>query len=433
MRVELTQTQFIGMKEQFLQTFLRTGLFDIGDSDERLKWLQNSIEDLEKQLKGTPSLIPAYTLVSLDPEINDTEPILTETENIVTVHWKALRGKYTEIPKNIHRGVILNALYSLGVNDPHFARIIYLSAIHYFPFAKLDKEKSIIEQMLLELGELAEQDAKEEWSLTEDEPKLKLGVLKISDLKLSGAEIDTTVLKASLKTAIQSEPGGHGIGHGANSPWGEHFATKSSEGISKAIQTSINGISNSFQPSSIETPINKFFTEFKKNLDAILKSSFATISAVERRSKLIWWKESLYSHSMKKSYREIEKTLLPIILSYDLVDLLPEVTPISVDYLLRDTFYIINERKDEDVTFGDFLKLVLDKSNKTILKGYLSEDVKNSGRISFTDFISLLIHDKAELNDFKTLTGIDENCRIKLTDLSVAFLHDFLISRLISN
>jgi hypothetical protein len=31
------------MDDKFLQSVLKAGLFDIGDSDERLKWLQESI------------------------------------------------------------------------------------------------------------------------------------------------------------------------------------------------------------------------------------------------------------------------------------------------------------------------------------------------------------------------------------------------------
>ena len=89
------------MANQFLQSFLKTGLFDIGDSDERLKWLQQSIADLQNKFEEDYSLLPQYSLVALDPNISDKEPILDETETIVTTHWKALRGKYPEMPRNI--------------------------------------------------------------------------------------------------------------------------------------------------------------------------------------------------------------------------------------------------------------------------------------------------------------------------------------------
>lgn len=80
------------MENQFLQEFLKTGLFDIGDSDDRLKWLQESIADLQKRFEEDYSLLPKFTLVAIDPNISDTEPVMIETESIVTTYWKALRG-----------------------------------------------------------------------------------------------------------------------------------------------------------------------------------------------------------------------------------------------------------------------------------------------------------------------------------------------------
>jgi hypothetical protein len=101
------------MDDKFLQDFLKTGLFDIGDSDERLTWLQESITELKKKFEENNTLLPSYTLASLDPNISDTEPVMIEAESIVTKYWKALRAKYSEMPRNIIRGVILNALNSI--------------------------------------------------------------------------------------------------------------------------------------------------------------------------------------------------------------------------------------------------------------------------------------------------------------------------------
>ena len=114
------------MDDKFLQSFLKTGLFDIGDSDDRLKWLQQSIAELQKKFEDDHSLLPQYSLVAIDPNISDKEPILDETETIVTTYWKALRGKYSEMPRNILRGVILNALNNVGNADSIAARVIYL-------------------------------------------------------------------------------------------------------------------------------------------------------------------------------------------------------------------------------------------------------------------------------------------------------------------
>src|SRR5205823_4706359 len=114
----------------------------------------------------------------------------------------------TEMPRNIIRGVILNALNSVGTADPYAARIIYLTALNFYPFAKLNAEKKLVDEMLNALGEIAERNAVEEWSLIEEEPSLKLGTFKISDFKLGKINaINKAELKGSLLQASNRSSG----------------------------------------------------------------------------------------------------------------------------------------------------------------------------------------------------------------------------------
>lgn len=421
------------MNDNFLQVTLKSGLFDIGDSDERLKWLQLSVTALVKFLKKNYSLLSKYSLVALDPNISDKEPILNDVEEIVTKYWTALRGKYPDMPRNIHRGVILNALMQLGSEDPVAARIIYLTSSNFYPYTKLGKEKEIVHTLLTELGEIAENHAVEEWSLIEEEPKLKLGSLKINDLKFGSIELDKENLKPKMLEAIQNTPSGHTAqNHGGNSPWGEHFAENSSQGISEAFNKAFRNLNNSLSASSLEEPINKFFTSFKKSLDENLKSSFASIVAVERRSKLLWWKETLYSPSLKKSYREVSRPNLPIVMGSDLNEQVAKITPISVDYLLRDTLLILVERKGEKMKFKDFFNSLPKDSTKSEITRVLPEFNESDGRICLTDFIVLFLHGKVTLKKLSERTGIKEEDEISIEDLSVAIFHDLLTKRLSS-
>lgn len=420
------------MDDHFLQSTLKSGLFDIGDSDERLKWLQQSVTALVKYLKKNYSLLSKYSLVALDPNISDKEPILNDVEEIVTKYWKALRGKYPDMPRNIHRGVILNALMQLGSEDPVAARIIYLTSTNFYPYAKLGKEKEVVHTLLTELGEIAENHAIEEWSLIEEEPKLKLGVLKINDLKLGSAKIDKDNLNAEMLKAVQNAPSGHGSNHGGNSTWGPHFATTSSDAIGSSLDSALSKLNKSLAPATLEDPINKFFTNFKKSLDENLKASFASILAIERRSKLLWWKETLYSPSLRKSYREVSKPILPIIMGSDLNEQVAKITPISVDYLLRDTLLILNEKKGEKMKFKDFFNSLKKDSTKSEITNLLPEINESDGRISVTEFIVLFLNDKAKLKDFTERTGIEETDEISVEDLSVAIFHDLLTKRLSS-
>lgn len=419
------------MEDKFLQEFLKTGLFDIGDSDDRLKWLQQSIEAMQKKFEEDYSLLHKYTLVALDPNIADSEAAMIETETTITEYWKALRGKYTEMPRNIIRGVILNALNTVGKSDPLAARIIYLTANNFYPYAKLNNEKKLVETMLNSLGDIAENDAVEEWSLLEVEPSLKLGTFKVSGFKVESTNVDDTKLKAALKVAAARTPEGWDP-YSHPEQWSTHFSKIASPAIGVLISESLSSVTKSLDTLTLESSINKFFTDFKRTLDANLKISFSSLTAVERRSKLLWWKETLYSSSQKRGYRGLDKILLPILMGSDLNNQVPEITPISVDYLLRDSLFLLIDKNDSSFKFSDYLTEISKDNIKQILKSCFGNLDELDGRISITSFIALFVNDRITIKDFKTRTGIEDSEEITLTELAVIVLHDLLTQRLIS-
>ncbi|MFC0320727.1 GTPase-associated system all-helical protein GASH [Olivibacter oleidegradans] len=420
------------MENKLLQPLLQAGLLDIGDSDERLANIEKSIADLEAKLKKEQSLLPAYTLVGLDPNINPDEPVLAEVEAIIATHWKALRAKFSETPVPIIRAVILHALYNVGTGDVKNARIIHLTATNFYPYAKLGREKEIVETIITDLGELAEENASEEWSLIEEEPKLKLGTLKLGDFKFDEIKFDGKVFSKKFDEAFTKAPSGHGPQHGMHeSNYQTHFKAKTTEAISESFNSAFDNLNKSLNSLAIEEPINKFFAVFKKSLDENLKISFASIHAVERRSKLLWWKETLYSSSLKDSYRSINETVQPIIMAKDLYQQLPDIVPVSVDYLLRDTLLLLNGKANEKIQFSEVLEEISKDANKNILKEYFKDIDVVSKRISITDFIKLVTHGKVQASSLKQYTGIEDNEEVSLTDIAVMILHDLMAEYLI--
>jgi hypothetical protein len=420
------------MENKLLQTLLQAGLLDIGDSDERLANIEKSIADVEAKLKKEQSLLPAYTLVALDPDINPEEPVLAEVEAIIATYWKALRAKFSETPVPLIRAVILHALYNTGIDDAKIARITYLTATNFYPYAKLGREKGVVEKIISDLGELAEKNASEEWSLIDKEPILKLSTLKISDFKLENIKLDDNILSKKLKEGFTNASSGHGPQHGMHEPnYQAHFIEKTTNAISESFNSAFDNLNKSLNSLAIEEPINKFFIAFKKSLDENLKLSFSSITAVERRSKLLWWKETLYSSSLKDSYRSINETVQPMFMANDLYQQLPAVVPVSVDYLLRDTLLLLNNNANEKIEFSKVLEEISKDANKNILKKYFEDiDVVNK-RISITDFITLLIYEKAKPSLLKQYTGIENNEEVSLTDIAVMILHDLMAEYLI--
>jgi hypothetical protein len=420
------------MENELLQPFLKAGLLDLGDSDTRIQHIKESISDLITILKDEVKSIPTYTLVALDPNIDPSEPVLAEVEEIVVNRWEALRSKFKERPVPLLRAVILIALYELGKTDDTTARLIYLSASNFYPYANLGRESSVVEKMIVGLGEIAESNAVEEWALVDEVPDLKLGGLKVPGIKAEEIKIDTEELMEGMLTAINADPvNNYGPQHGTDTTWSKHFAKESSEAINNAFSGAFKQIGESLNTSPIETAINKFFTDFKKSLDKELKNSFSSIRAVERRSKLLWWKETLYSPSLKDSYRVLNPYLQPFIMAVDLCLQLPLVTPASVDYLLRDTLLLLNPEAGKQVKFLDIFQECLKAEHQSFLEKYKVEPTATLERMSVKDYIINLLTGKVDTSNFEKYTGIPMDTTIKLTDFAVLILHDSLTENLI--
>ncbi|WP_273209114.1 GTPase-associated system all-helical protein GASH [Runella zeae] len=420
------------MENKLLQPILQAGLLDIGDSDERLANIESAIVDLEAKLKKTPSLLEHYVLTALDPDISTEETAIIDVEAIIAIHWKALRAKFPERPVQIIRAVIINALYNIGVANVNLARIIYLAASNFYPYAKLGREKTIIKQLIREFGDLAESDAVKQWSLDETEPILKVPTLKITGLQFGEITINEQSLRTQLTTAAKHAPHPNGPNYGTYNQyqqpdqWAAHFAKYAGDGIVDVIKTSLEAMTKSISPTSIETPINKFATDFKKALEQVLGNSLRSLTAVERRSKLLWWKETLYSASLKNSYRTLETELQPVILSVDLFDQLPEVAPVSVNFLLQDTLLLLNNQSRKQLGFAELLSKLLTSGNKAVLKNYLKE-INLEGRVGLLNFLTLAVHDKVSIDDLKLRTGISPDAPISNGEFAVAILNGLYV------
>ena len=109
----------------------------------------------------------------------------------------------------------------------------------------------------------------------------------------------------------------------------------------------------------------------------------------------------------------------------DLNEQVAKITPISVDYLLRDTLLILIEKRWK-IKFKDFFNSLTKDSTKSEVINLLPEINESDGRISVTDFIILFLNDKAKLKDFTERTGIKQDDEISIEDLSVTIFHDLL-------
>lgn len=415
---------------QVFSEYLRAGLFEIGDADNRLEQLTGAVDELAAQLEDKPGAIRCYTLVALDANIPLTNPLLLKTHELLKGHWKGLEGKYPEPPRYILRGVMLSALYKLGKKWLVPCRIVYYTLSGLSQFIQFGREKPIIDLIQRELRTLIENKANEEWSLAENPAVPAFKAFEFAGFEVEEVEVDGDTLNAELLKAAGANPQGYGPNNYPQQ-WATHFATTAGTAIATAIQSSIQEIGASLSTDALTTSINTYFQGVNKALTEAFKSSFQSLAAVERRSKLLWWKETLYSTTLGKGYRELPPVLLPVVMAIDLAKLLPVGIPASVDYLLLDTYRAVAGGAPKKQSLVELLTPFGEPAQADLLRPHLPLHTACEGRTTLTAFLTQVVHDQRQPKKLTDYTGLRAKEQASPDQLALLVLHDLLIERLI--
>lgn len=414
--------------------YLRAGLFEIGDSDERLAQLGAAVTDLTSRLTNDLPAVRCYTLAALDANLPLDNAELLATQEIVRQHWKALAGKYPEPPRGILRGVMLSALYALGQEYAVPCRIIYYTAGGLGQFISFNREQAIIDRLLREFGKDVEDEALAAWSLAEQPTAPAVGKLKLPGLTSTAVTLDKAVLTAGLKKAIGPEENGYASYHNNTTYhdyWTKHFAENAGTSITSAVDSALQKVGQSLSTQAIETEINKFFTGVSTALTKAFTQSFQSLQAVEQRSRLLWWKETQYSLTLRRGYREVPAVVLPVVLALDLLALLPDVVPVSVDYLLLDTYRLLAGGPPKKQPLAELLAAFAEPANQQLLAPHLTPLTDCGSRTTLTAFLAQVVHGRTSTRKLSDHTGLRAKEPAASDQLAVLVLHDLLTERLI--
>lgn len=417
-------------RNEVFYDWLRAKFFDIGDNDDRVKQLSAAVTDLVAVLKASPAEVRCYTLAALDADIPTDNLRIVATYELLKKHWSSVEGKYPEAPRGILRGIMLSTLYQLGMESDKLCRIIYYTASGYAQFVHFGSEQPIIDRILQEFGRDVENEAAKEWALAKAPAAPSLAQFKLKDFKLGSATVDATSLKTVLKEATDSTDSGHNP-YQYPAQWAEKFSTSASAGIAAAMEKAVQNFGESLSTKSLENEINRFFAGVSTALASTFKESFQSLLAVEQRSKLLWWKETLYSTTLRKGYREIDAAVLPVVMAIDLAKLLPEVTPVSVDYLLTDTYRAIQSAAPAKQTLPELLAAFEDDAHQQLLAPHLAAMTDCGTRTTLTAFLAQVIQGQKALKKLTAATGLRAEVQASPEQLAVLVLHDLLTERLI--
>jgi len=156
----------------------------------------------------------------------------------------------------------------------------------------------------------------------------------------------------------------------------------------------------------------------------------------ERRGQLLWWRQALYSPTLKQGYRQMEPAVATLLMGYDLHKQIADYYPQSMEYLLREA---VNSVRTSDVaiapdglTVFDFCRQLQSSERSAELRQELKASIASEpGRIPLLSVVkNALAGEPLDAEKLMGHVGVKSDTKVDLEDLAVWMLRDFQAHRL---
>ncbi|MBA2883220.1 hypothetical protein HNR65_003582 [Desulfosalsimonas propionicica] len=433
------------MTESILQTYLNEQHIKT-DVQENIDSLKKAVQEVKKYLtrrKVKSDTIP-YCLVALDPKVKDSDPVVQQVETIIIKKWTAFKNSVTatkDKSTTYVRAVILESLSQLSKDDAATAALVWLTARDVIRHYQLDSEESVISGFLQELADRTEENGQAAWGISH---KIQANTFKGAEISISGvkaAQLDEEVLKNHLLDAMVHSGWKDSAGGGANPhhqgqnnwKWPKYMAEQSAEGIAAVVNSALTQQTKSLSSisPSIQKGLDAYLAELQSFFEDMNTSIANSITANNKRSELLWWKQSLYSRMLNTSYRSLDQLSAAVGMALDLAQQVEAIYPESVDYLLRETLKDVHgDQAAEELPLTDWLKdsLSLHENIQSALKEYAEQGEQRKPLLNaWANVVQ-----SGETTDFLTETGIDKKAKLPLSDLAVWLFHGLQAQKLVT-
>lgn len=432
------------MIESILQTYLNEQHIKT-DVSENIGSLKKVVTEVEKHLtrkKGKSDIIP-YTLVALDPMVKDSDPVVQQVETIIIKKWHAFKNSVTatnDKSTTYVRAVILESLFQLSKNDASTAALVWLTARDVIRHYQLDAEENAINGFLQELADRVEENGQAAWGISPKRQPSEFRGREISIPAVKAAQIDQESLKVHLLNAMVHSGWSQNTGGVGKNPhsqatnnwqWAQFAAEYSATGITEVVNSALSQQAKSL--STISAPIQRslddYFAQLKPFFEELNDSIVQSVTANNKRSELLWWKQSLYSRSLNSSYRSLDQLSAAVCMAYDLAEQVDPIYPESLDYLLREALKdTLGDLAAEEQPLSKWLEgsLSLPENIQSALKAYTEQGEQRKSLLSAW---SNTLH-SGETTNFFMKTGIDKKAKLTASDLAVWLFHGLQAQKL---
>lgn len=429
------------MAESILQTYLNEKHIKVAD-EPSVDNLKKAISQVKKHLTIKKTDIIPFSLVALDPKVKDTDPVVDQVEKVIIKYWKTFANnvKSTNDKSTTYvRAVILESLNQMTKTDAEIAALVWLTARDVIEHYQLDSEQNVIIRLLQELADKTEENGQAAWGVTQ---KIRMEDFKGIDISITGvktAKIDNEALKQHLLNAMVHSAWKSNAGGGANPhhqaqhnwQWPKFAAEHSAEGITEVVNSALSQQNKTLSTisTSIQKSLDSYFAKLQPFFEELNKSFANSIAANNKRSELLWWKQSLYSLSLNTSYCSLDRLNAAVAMAVDLAEQVNAIYPESVDFLLRETLKDVHgEQTEDERPITDWLEESnkLNESIKEILEKHVADVEERKPLLNaWANAIR-----GGKTSDFLGETGIDKKAKLSASDLAVWLFHGLQAQKL---
>lgn len=380
-----------------LQQFLAAGLIDkIGGDDDRLTKMERAAATIAEAFKKDATLLIPAILAVLDGTAVADDPVIRLAESALLAEWKTLASVHTDAPINIYRAIL--AMACEAVAHDKIAAILWLAAADILPFCRLGKEAPIVSRLVSGFAEKAELYAVSR--LSSPQRKKRGGdVLAFKLPEIEPFEVDEDALRLAIGNATMPAPAGNQYGPNQNRYWihqnPQQWAQDFIDRMAPALLDRFNAVGEHLTESEqrIAEAITSAFDALAKSMQETITTSESFVGGEQVRLDTVWWYESLYSPSLRKSYREVAPAAAAALMPLDLIAITPAVSPASVGYVLSEAVARLPDAGyDRRAPLVDVLRNVM--AARTELPAQVIESMPptpSAGRLSLRDIIRLAL------------------------------------------
>lgn len=431
--------------QNMLQSFLDAGMLNMVEEDEKLKHLQDTAQDLAAKPPKTRTDVINYTLVALDPEASPQEPVFGKVETALKKQWQTFRVKFPDMPRQLLRAIIFEALRIRGEKDVATAAIIWWTGANYLPYANLGRETDVCRSFLMHMGDIAEKQATAEWTSSYEYTPPAISPIEVN-LNIRPPAIDKATLTKHLAAAsgpndaTGSETGPDPNPQWPNSPmpWAKKFAPRAATGISEVINNSYAALFNELSAAIKQAgdDLNQSSTAINIAVQNAINQVAQGAEVSERRSQLLWWRQTLYSPTLKQSYRAMDRATAVLLIGYDVYKQVTAYHPQSVEYLLREAvrnvITVSEAGADAGLSLFEFCRLLQTSERTAELRKELKATAPDEpGRIPLLRFVkAMLAGEPLEAARLTERIGVKSDTIVNFEDLAVWMFRDLQANHL---